>query len=346
MTLAASAAIAFLMSAPAGAAPCLDGDQPIKGEIREVRTRDSGGRNISAYHLVLPHSACVSVRRIGEVVNDVRSIELLPPTADRKAELASLVGRKVEFSGRPALAVPGRHSGDMVLKDAVPAGAAAGYRRKAEAEDEDGDGDGEQTARAGDPVPDFSVDGDPVTRSAPLPDDEDVGAVRRPDDEITDDGGAGAGDDRRLAEEEGARDREAGRVDPDAPDIDERIARFIRDYYLGSAALSPEQIRTLYATRLDYFGRHGVPVERVVSDKLGYYRRWPKRSYVLIEDTLDIRRLRGTRAVFDVAFEYEFKVGNGSQRRGGRGLSILTFDLGDGSGRIVREEGEVVERYF
>jgi hypothetical protein len=127
------------------------------------------------------------------------------------------------------------------------------------------------------------------------------------------------------------------------PEVERRLARFIEKFYLGPGALDADQIRTLYADSVDYYGRR-LAVGSIVRDKLGYYGRWPKRKFRFDAATLDVRRAH-RQGLYDAAFEYDFEVaGEGGLRRG-RGLAILTFDFADSTGKIIRETGEVVARY-
>lgn len=129
--------------------------------------------------------------------------------------------------------------------------------------------------------------------------------------------------------------------------IDDQIERFVRDFYLSGEDVDAEQIQLLYAPAVHYFGRDDVAATEIVRDKLSYYKRWPDRTFKLIEGTLDIRRLERSGipgAVYDVAFEYDFDVRRAGDVKRGRGLTVLTIDLNDGDGHILRETGRVLRR--
>ena len=61
-------------------------------------------------------------------------------------------------------------------------------------------------------------------------------------------------------------------------DLARRVERFVAEYYLARDGFSDDQIRQLYAPRVQYFGKRNVSIERVVADKRAYYRRWPVRD--------------------------------------------------------------------
>lgn len=142
---------------------------------------------------------------------------------------------------------------------------------------------------------------------------------------------------------EGARAGGGEDIEPDGV-LEARIERFVRGFYLSGDDVDEEQIRLLYGPRVDYFGRNGVSVGEIVRDKIGYYRRWPQRVFSLVEGTLDVRRAGQGGESYDVAFEYDFEVRRAGEIKRGRGVAVLTIDLGDDGGRIVRETGRVLRR--
>lgn len=127
-------------------------------------------------------------------------------------------------------------------------------------------------------------------------------------------------------------------------EVEPELARFVEEFYLSGEDVAPDVIRAIYADRVSYFGKSGVSLDRIVKDKLAYYRRWPKRRFALLPGTLDIRRLGYDGKIYDVSFVYDFRVERRQQAKSGRGYARLTIDLGDRHGKIVRESGKVIDR--
>lgn len=121
------------------------------------------------------------------------------------------------------------------------------------------------------------------------------------------------------------------------------VGRFIDGFYLSGDDLTPEEIATLYAPRVDYFGDRGKLRDAIVRDKLAYFRRWPNRRYELIPETLAVYRDPDAQQV-DVEFEYQFETRGRGRRSEGRGIALLTLDFSQPGGQIVREEGRVLDR--
>ena len=71
----------------------------------------------------------------------------------------------------------------------------------------------------------------------------------------------------------------------------------------------------------------------IVNDKLNYYRRWPSRLYQIIPGTLKVTAAQGRPQLYDVSFEYMFKVSNGQGTRAGRG--VTTANPGPRQGQQV-----------
>jgi hypothetical protein len=141
-----------------------------------------------------------------------------------------------------------------------------------------------------------------------------------------------------------------GRAPSEAQDnaaipFDERVARFVNEFYLSGEDRSSDELERLYATSVDYFDKGEWPRARVVADKRRYYSRWTRRSYRMLRETLQVERRAGPDKVYDVAFEYTFDVGSQSRTSRGRGRALLTMDLGQDGGRITRETGKVLERW-
>ncbi|MBU1210458.1 MAG: hypothetical protein KJ587_04180 [Alphaproteobacteria bacterium] len=123
------------------------------------------------------------------------------------------------------------------------------------------------------------------------------------------------------------------------------IERFVENFYLAGVDLSEEQLETIYAPVVDYFGSRRQSRAAIVRDQLRYYRRWPERRFELIPGTLNVVRSDETDEVIDVVFEYFFDTRSGKRRPRGRGVAMLTLDFSVVGGQIIRERGNVVERF-
>ncbi len=291
------------------AAACLEDGKPIAGELREVKTRDLKGKLITTLHVVLPVATCAKVDDTGTspiMITGVRSVEFVPKGTVGREQARQLIGAKVEIKGKLGIPADGSGSADVV---ALKSEVLTVDRKSIASADEPG------VDAADEPAVPTAED---ANRVAEAPADEDAAAV--PD--------ATNADQRPIAER---------------ADLPERLTRFVTDYYLGSSPLSSEQLRALYATRVEYFGGRKVSVERVVADKLSYYRRWTDRRFRLVDGTLDINRDRRQPSLFHVSFEYDFRISGPGRRSSGRGFGLITLDLGTSDAHIVRETGEVLQ---
>lgn len=127
--------------------------------------------------------------------------------------------------------------------------------------------------------------------------------------------------------------------------FDERVARFVDEFYLSGEQRSDEDLERLYATSVDYFDKGRWPRARVIADKRAYYAKWTRRSYKMMRETLRVERRAGIDKVYDVAFEYTFDVSSSARTSRGRGKALLTMDLAQEGGRITREAGTVLQRW-
>ena len=119
------------------------------------------------------------------------------------------------------------------------------------------------------------------------------------------------------------------------------IETFIKKFYLSSAALSEEEIRSIYSEPMDFFGEKNVDLDRVSKEKADYYSEWPKRHYKLVPGTIEVQWTSDS--VAEVSFLYDFNVSAPQKPANkGRGRAVLTIDLTESPGRIIREDGEVV----
>ncbi|KUO58330.1 MAG: hypothetical protein APF80_15100 [Alphaproteobacteria bacterium BRH_c36] len=123
------------------------------------------------------------------------------------------------------------------------------------------------------------------------------------------------------------------------------IERFVENFYLAGEDLSEDQLKTIYAPVVNYFGSRRKSRSAIVRDQLRYYRRWPDRKFELIPQTLSVVRSDAADQVIDVVFDYLFDTRSGKRRARGRGVAMLTLDFSVAGGQIVRERGKVLERF-
>ncbi|MCH9809138.1 MAG: hypothetical protein K0U74_15540 [Alphaproteobacteria bacterium] len=126
-------------------------------------------------------------------------------------------------------------------------------------------------------------------------------------------------------------------------ELREKMRGFVKSFYLSGNDLSRDELREIYARKVDYFGGKQVGLNKLVRDKLSYFRRWPNRSYTLDDETLAIWKVDDKQLV-GVWFEYDFEVYGARRRSTGRGESLLIVDFSVPGGRIVREQGKVIRR--
>jgi hypothetical protein len=119
------------------------------------------------------------------------------------------------------------------------------------------------------------------------------------------------------------------------------IETFVKKFYLSSAALSEEEIRSIYSEPMDFFGEKNVDLDRVSKEKADYYSEWPKRHYKLVPGSIEVQWTSDS--VAEVSFLYDFNVSAPQKPANkGRGRAVLTIDLTESPGRIIREDGEVL----
>lgn len=147
-----------------------------------------------------------------------------------------------------------------------------------------------------------------------------------------------------AAETQQPADPDARAAGQDAVAFEERVARFVVNFYLAADGLSDEEIMKIYAPRVAYFDEQVRTREQIVVDKKAYFARWPKRTYRLERDTLKIARRGDGEKIYDVMFAYTFDLASGRRVSRGRGMTYLTLDL-TGEGRITRETGSVLQRW-
>lgn len=128
-------------------------------------------------------------------------------------------------------------------------------------------------------------------------------------------------------------------------ELRDAITRFVENFYLAGEDLSEEQLEAIYAPVVNYFGNRRKTRASIVRDQRRYYRRWPDRNFELISGTLNVVRTDQADEIVDVVFEYFFETRSGKRKSRGRGVTMLTLDFSVAGGQIIRERGEVTERF-
>jgi hypothetical protein len=305
-----------LHAVPLAAAPiCLSDSSPIEGELQQVKTRSAGGRALSGYVLQLGGSACADVTDLDGApaqLTRVRMVQIIATDRTGQQALERLLGSRIRVVGHLDAPDPERHTGNAVLSNAQLVAVISRVTKPS------GPSFAEQA-----PEPNAPSD------YAPASADVGVGTALQPP--LTNDATATV-------------DPIAPPSDPDRLDLESRLAEFVEDFYLSGEALEPDVIRSIYAPRVNYFGKRNMPVEKIARDKLAYYQRWPARSFTLKPNTLEVRQIGYDGALYDLSFVYDFNVSAVGRARSGRGYGRLQIDLSDGQGKIIRESGKVIER--
>ncbi len=122
-----------------------------------------------------------------------------------------------------------------------------------------------------------------------------------------------------------------------------RLGDFVVTEYLGHGRPDHQNRAELYAPRVTYFDKGEISRAQVMAEKQSYYRRWPKRTYELIPDTL--RAEVAADRTFDITFRYTFDVSGGRESRRGIAVARLGVVLSEGGFTIVREAGDVEKRF-
>ena len=97
------------------------------------------------------------------------------------------------------------------------------------------------------------------------------------------------------------------------------IETFIKKFYLSSAALSDEEIRSIYSEPMDFFGEKNVDLDRVSREKADYYVEWPKRHYKLVPGSIEVQWTSDS--VAEVSFLYDFNV-SAPQKQPNKGAAV------------------------
>lgn len=132
------------------------------------------------------------------------------------------------------------------------------------------------------------------------------------------------------------------RADPSS--LATRLTDFVQLDYLGVGIENHVTSPTLFASRIDYYGKQSITRAQMMRDRMAYYDKWPERAYVMLPDSLRIRER--DRDTVDVTFDYRFEVANNTKQLGGIGRTELTILLNDDGGfTILAEGGRVLERF-
>ncbi|MEO1205311.1 MAG: hypothetical protein AAFV45_03185 [Pseudomonadota bacterium] len=124
----------------------------------------------------------------------------------------------------------------------------------------------------------------------------------------------------------------------------EALKEFVQLDYLGMGTENHITSPTLFADRIDYYGKSRIDRDTMMRKRLAYYDKWPVRSYMMLPDTFRVAE-RDADTV-DITFNYRFEVASNTRRVGGLGRTNLTVRLDDVGGfTITRESGKVIERF-
>ncbi len=130
--------------------------------------------------------------------------------------------------------------------------------------------------------------------------------------------------------------------DRDGERLREQLYRFIALEYLGHGMVDHRGRADLFAPRVNYYKRGVLTREAVLVEKSNYYKRWPRRQFELIEDSL--RAKPGPNDTVEITFRYQYDVSNDKDTRGGIGFTTLGIARIDGRFAIVSEDGGVERR--
>lgn len=302
------------LAAPAAAQTCLTDSQPIEGDLAQIKTRTQAGRDVAGYVLQLERPTCVEVTDLDGApaeLSRVANVQILATDLTGERALRRLLGARISVIGNLDAPDPDRHAGQAVLSNAE----LVSVLRSAGSDQGDG-GDAQQTA---------ATDSDTYGSEADSTTVAEETSASEPSDDYQ-------------------PEQPKKKIDPDRADLEARLERFVENFYLSGENIEPDVIRTIYAPRVNYFGKRNTPVSRIVKDKLAYYNRWPSRQFTLMPGTLEVRRIGYEGQIYDLSFVYNFDVAAAGRKRGGRGYARVQIDMSDGKGRIIRESGKVIER--
>jgi hypothetical protein len=312
-----SAACLIVAEAAPADARCLTSRRPIEGRLGLMRLPLGNGHAVRGYQINLDNPSCAdAVDADGAPIrlDEVLSVQIIPSNETGARKLESLLGQTIVVAGYlDAGTVPG-HTRDAVLANswlvAVPAM-----------------NDGNRVV-SDDGRPDLSQAEDEPAVVLPTPSSL-QNPAERPHTDIAIAGPDGAA--TPYAPPPG----DAGQAG-----IEAKLVKFVTSYYLTAENIGPGVLRGIYAAKVDYFGKTDS-IDDVVKDKLTYYSRWPVRSFTLQPGTLAIRPMRDLGPVYELTFNYDFKVSSADKTNSGTGYARLQVDLAEGHGKIIKESGKV-----
>ncbi|WP_153013635.1 hypothetical protein [Deinococcus grandis] len=117
------------------------------------------------------------------------------------------------------------------------------------------------------------------------------------------------------------------------------IQEFVRQYLSSGESSDVNEAITLYAAEVSYFDQGVKPRNYVYKDKVGYFKRWPMRSYTLDSEVSTIYDTGSTR---QVRFDYKYRVEKSDKILEGRAYTVLDLERGEnGQYVITGERGKV-----
>lgn len=122
---------------------------------------------------------------------------------------------------------------------------------------------------------------------------------------------------------------------------EERIAAFVQERYLASIE-DKEVLITLYCDPLTFYDdklSRSAAIARINA----YQKRWPRRSYLLRPETLQIEQSEN-RPDISVAFEFDYQVSRDGRSASGIGKATLTLRPNGESLQICAEDSIVIRR--
>ncbi len=288
-------------------ARCLTNKRPIQGQLALMRLQNHSGQGLKGYQIELAHPSCADAADVDGApvrLDGVRTVQILTSDVAGEQKLDSLIGEKIVVAGYLDAPDPARHTGDAVLSNAWLIAVPS---------TDEGAGGGAVVADDGQ-ADDGGVQPEPGRTEI---------ATLRPD---------------------GTASPYQPPVNADRSDIEARLARFVTDFYLSGENISPDVLRGIYARKVNYYGKPGTSIDKIVTDKLNYFSRWPVREFTLRPGSLAIRPLRADGRIYDLTFVFDFREASATKHSGGTGYARLEIDLAEGHGKIVRESGKVIGR--
>lgn len=340
-------ATSLLCTLNAAQADCVKDGSPVEGELQKVITRKPAGNAVTTFHIVLQESICVRLRRTlaSEPVRHIKRVQLVHGPREL-ARFERAIGTKIAVRGEFLTPTEAWHTGDVLLRrrspTVVPSRIGRHYPLSAPDIDDDGLVDLEDFAQGPTHKP-GKVSPRRARASAAY-------RTRLPAEDINDEGLVDLDDFARGLEPKPVSSN--GKVALDRPYSVESyrprppadvIVSFLAKTYLQAHRLPFHQIRTLYRPAVNYFGHRKASIDFVLSEKARFYRKWPRRRYQLISDSVIISGHPHAAGIYDVTFQYWYTIETAyGYRRTGRGQGRLNLDVRSGSITIRGETGRAI----